>query len=123
MSEGPVSVLAVDDSELFRQVLRDVVRATEGFRLVGAAGSGDEALAAAEELCPDLVIMDCHMPGMSGLEAARRLAERDPDLVVLLVSADHPGQEQLLASKATHFVSKQQLSPALLRELWGVRAA
>src|SRR4051812_27549057 len=53
-----VTVLAVDDQAVFRNVARDLVASTEGFELVGAAESGEEALSLAERLHPDLVLLD-----------------------------------------------------------------
>src|SRR6185437_2280350 len=66
--ESGVSVLVVDDQEPFREVAREVVAATDGFKLIGEAASGEQALAAADELCPQLVIMDKRLPGLSGVE-------------------------------------------------------
>jgi len=112
---GPVGVLVVDDQEIFRQTLCDLVAATEGLRLVGEAVSGEEALEAVERLSPAIVIMDVRMPGMGGVEATRRLTERHEELLVLLVSVE-PGDPALLRrSGAAGFIRKQELSPRTLR--------
>ena len=69
-----VRVLIVDDQEPFRRAMGAVVDATDGFVVVGSATSGEESLTAAAELRPDLVLMDINLPGIDGIEAARRLS-------------------------------------------------
>jgi DNA-binding NarL/FixJ family response regulator len=116
---GDVAVLVVDDQESFRSVLRELVAATTGFRLVGEAASGEDALRAVEELSPRLVIIDKRMPGMGGLEATRELTSRHPEIVVVLISVEAAPDSQVLRScGAAAFVRKQMLSPAVLREVW-----
>ena len=117
-AEAPVSVLIVDDQDLFRAVVRDVVRATPGMTLVGEAASGEEAVDAVENLSPRLVIIDKRMPGIGGVEAARRIRAGRPDIVVVLVSVEVPESEMLEASGAVAFLHKRQLSPRALAELW-----
>lgn len=63
-------VLVVDDSETLQQVAASVVSETQRLRLIGAAASGEEAIRLVPELKPDLVLLDVHMPGLSGLETA-----------------------------------------------------
>ena len=114
-----VRVLTIDDQALFRRVARDVIDATPGFEPIGEAGSGDEGLRAVEELEPDLVLLDVRMPGMNGIEVARRLAEMRPELAVVLISIeeriDVPSAAQL---KAIPLVRKQEFGPRLLKRLW-----
>jgi len=113
-----VTVLVVDDQEAFRHVVRDLVRATDGFGLVGEAASGERALAAVSALCPRMVIVDRRMPGMSGIDVARRLSEEHPGVVVVLVSAEEPDAKLQRSCGAAAFVSKQQLSARLLQAVW-----
>ena len=79
MISQPVTVLAVDDQEIFRRAARSLIAATPGFEQVGEASSGAEALTLAADLRPNLVLVDVRMPGMDGLETARRLADSEPD--------------------------------------------
>lgn len=116
--EQPVAVLVVDDQESFRAALRDVLAATEGFLQVGEAASAEEALAAIEDLSPQLVLIDKRMPGMSGVEAAGLITSRHPEIVVVIVSVEAPEERLLRSSGAAAFVRKQTLSPRLIRELW-----
>ena len=114
-----VRVLTVDDQELFRGVAQDVIEATPGFEAVGEATSGEEALEAVERLSPELVLLDVRMPGMDGLEVARRLASGHPTTVVVLISIeediDVPSAAQL---DSVPLVRKQDFGPRLLRRLW-----
>jgi two-component system, NarL family, invasion response regulator UvrY len=114
----PISVLIVDDQETFRAALRDVVAATQGLKLVGEATSGEQALAAADELSPQLVIMDKRMPGLGGVEATRLITSRHPRIVVVIVSVEEPHAQVLRASGAAGFIRKQDLSPRVLWDMW-----
>ncbi len=116
--DDSVTVLVVDDHDAFRRAMRDVVIATEGFTFVGEAASGEGALEAASVLSPKLMLVDKRMPGMGGLEAARRLTERDPGVVVVLVSVEEPDALDQRTSGAAAFVRKHQLCPQLLRAVW-----
>ena len=114
-----VGVMTVDDQAVFREVAREVIEATEGFEHLGEAGSGEEALALAGELDPDLVLVDIRMPGIDGFETARRLSAAHPASTVVLISTDCldvQSGDELFGAAA--FVRKQNFGPALLRRLW-----
>jgi two-component system invasion response regulator UvrY len=115
---GPIPVLVVDDQESFRAVMREVVAATAGFRLVGEADSGEAALDAVSELAPQLVIMDKRMPGIGGIKACREITARHRGMLVLICSVEDPDPELARECGAARVVSKQRLSPRVLRELW-----
>jgi two-component system invasion response regulator UvrY len=71
-------VLVVDDSEIFQRVGASLVSDAQGLHLVGVAASGEEAIRLLPELKPDLVLLDIHMPGIGGLEAARVIRRESP---------------------------------------------
>lgn len=84
-----IRVMIVDDHPLVRAGLAGLVGAAPDLELVGQAGGGEEALALAPELAPDVVLMDLSMPGMDGIEATARLrALRPAPRVVVLTSFD-----------------------------------
>jgi DNA-binding NarL/FixJ family response regulator len=115
-----VGVLAVDDQSIFLDVAQDVVAATPGFRWVGGARSGEEAIDAVGELEPQLVLLDVRMPGMDGIETAQRICGTYPDIVVVLVSVDETpaASPAIEASGAAGLVRKREFGPAMLRRLW-----
>jgi two-component system, NarL family, invasion response regulator UvrY len=115
-----VRVLTVDDQAVFRDAARAVIDATPGFEPLAEAGSGEDALAVAARLRPDLVLLDVNLPGIDGLETSRRLAAERPAPLVVLVSAyDHPAlRDSVGGCGAAAFLPKQQLRPRVLRELW-----
>jgi CheY-like chemotaxis protein len=73
--DASLSVVIVDDQAPFRMAARAVLRRTEGFELVGEAASGVEAITVVSEKHPDLVLMDIHMPGESGTDAALEIKQ------------------------------------------------
>lgn len=81
-----VNILLVDDHPLVRDGLRARLEAAPRLRVVGEAGSGEEALTQAGALRPDLVLMDVNMRGGSGIEATARLTQRYPGIAVLILS-------------------------------------
>jgi DNA-binding NarL/FixJ family response regulator len=115
-----VTILAVDDQEVFRDVLRDLIASASGFLLVGEASSGEDATRAVDLLSPQLVLMDMRMPGMGGIAAARQIASRHPEVAVVLISLDDPSLHPEVAAlgNAIACARKQDLRPQKLRELW-----
>jgi DNA-binding NarL/FixJ family response regulator len=120
MSPRDVGVLIVDDQPFFRSAAREVVGALPGFHAVAEASSGPEAVAAVGELHPELVLLDVRMPGMDGIEAARRIKAGHPRTVVVLISIEDGGGVPSTARTcgAAALVRKQDFGPSLLRELW-----
>ena len=120
-----MDVLTVDDSVQFLEAARELVATTEGFRLVGEAASGEEGVAAARRLSPDLVLLDVRMPEMDGIEAARRLTAVDPRIVIFLLSANEQADAPrgVGSCGAAAFVRKQDLAPGTLHRLWATHGA
>ena len=120
VSETEVRVLTVDDQVVFRDAARDVIAATAGFEPVGDAGSGEEAMAEVDRLRPELVLLDVRMPGIGGIEAARRITAAHPDTVVVLISLQDLDEfaDEGRESGAAELVRKQDFGPALLRRIW-----
>jgi DNA-binding NarL/FixJ family response regulator len=81
-----ITVLLVDDHSLVRRGFRRMLEDDPEIRVVGEAGSGREAIEAARELKPDVIVMDMAMPEMDGVEATRQIRKRDPKAAVLIVS-------------------------------------
>ena len=126
MIEGTttVGVLIVDDQAPFRDVARTVVALSPGFEVVAEAASGEEAVTAATDRGPDLVLMDINLPGINGIEATRRILEARPDTLVILLSTytvdDLPYDARDCG--AARYVHKEDFSPTVLRDVWNERA-
>jgi DNA-binding NarL/FixJ family response regulator len=121
----PVRVLIVDDQSLFRRAMRAVVEVTEGFVVVGCVGSGEESLVAAGTLCPDLVLMDVNLPGIDGMEAARRLRTGGAATAVVLLSTYDEDDWDGLAQEcgALAYVAKSAFGPERLAAVWALTGA
>ena len=115
-----VRVLTVDDQPHFRAAARALVGVTPGFEVVAESSSGESALPLARELQPDVVLLDARMPGMDGLETARRLTADDRTRVIVLVSSTdlQPLAGEAGGSGVAAVLRKQWLTPRLLRGLW-----
>jgi two-component system, NarL family, invasion response regulator UvrY len=119
-----VRVLLVDDQRAFLRAMTAVIAESPGFEVVGQASSGEESVALAAELLPDLVLMDVNLTGIDGVQATRLLLEGDPAPVVLLLSTyDEDAGEQLLPeSGATAYLTKSAFSPNRLAAIWRAAA-
>jgi len=112
-----VRVLVVDDSLSFREAAHGLLDDTAGFEWIGEASRGEDAVEQTARLRPDLVLMDVRMPGIGGVEAARRIAARpSPSIVVLVTGADLP--IDVPPATAADILPKHRLNPASLRQLW-----
>jgi two-component system, NarL family, invasion response regulator UvrY len=122
---GPVRVLVADDQAPFRKAAGAVVQFLPDFELVGEARSGEEAVAEAAELKPDLVLMDVHMQGIDGFDATRQIVAARPETIVVLVSSYRPEDVEAAAAEAgaLAFLPKDQFGARSLSELWSSRAA
>jgi len=93
----PKSVLIVDDHEAVRRELRRLFRDYEEFSVCGEAQDGSETLTKAQQLLPDLIILDLVMPEMGGLEAATALHYMMPDVPIFLLTAHYSRELELTA--------------------------
>ena len=83
-----IRTLVVDDEADIRALIGAVIRASKkNAEVVGEAADGEQAIARVDELHPDAIILDQRMPGPSGVETARRILERHPDIYIVLCSA------------------------------------
>lgn len=120
--QAPIGVVTVDDQAVFRRAAREVIDATAEFESLGEAATGKQALALADELAPDLVLLDVRMPGIDGIETARRLCAAYPDLTIVLISTEDSADLPAAAHGcgAAAFLRKEDFGPEELRRLWTV---
>ena len=96
----PLRVLVVEDHPLFRKGVVSLLGSVPDLEVAGVAGTGEEAVARAAELRPDVVLMDLQLPGMSGIEATRSIAVAAPDSRVLVLSLFEDDESVFLALRA-----------------------
>jgi len=99
MSE-PIRVLLVDDHALFRSGIRSLLQRNPEFEVVGEAGDGMEGVKRAGQLRPDVVLLDLHMPGLSGRETARMITKEVPESHVLMLTVSEDADDLLETLRA-----------------------
>ena len=83
---SPVRILVVDDSQLMRRCLRALLEQHDSWRVCSEASNGREAIERAQQTAPDVIVLDFHMPEMNGLDAAKEIRRRTPEVPILMVT-------------------------------------
>jgi DNA-binding NarL/FixJ family response regulator len=104
------TVLIVDDNEIIRRGLRELFRAEPDFDVCGEAENGREAIEKAQELHPDLIVLDLSMPVMNGIDAARVLRKLMPTLPLIIFSeySDALSEAEARSAGVSALVSKSE---------------
>ncbi len=122
MRSSPVRVLLTDDHAVLRSGLRLLLENEGSFRVVAEASSGMAALKLAEEMQPDLILLDLSMPGLSGLEALPSFRRVSPEMKILVLTM-HDNQQYLeraLAQGASGYILKKAADTELLSAIHSV---
>jgi DNA-binding NarL/FixJ family response regulator len=100
VADERIRLLIADDHELFRRGLRMVLEDEDDIEIVDEAGDGEVAVELAREHAPDVVVMDVRMPGLSGIQAARRIKEEEPGTKILVLTISDEEDDLYDAIKA-----------------------
>jgi DNA-binding NarL/FixJ family response regulator len=119
---NPIQVLIADDHPVFRHGMRAVLEAAPDTVVVGEATTGDEAITLAEQLRPDVIMMDLQMPHLNGIDATRRLRQVNPDAHVLVVTMFEDDSSVFAAMRAgaRGYVLKDATKDEILRAIRAV---
>jgi len=119
-----ISVLLVDDHALVRRGFRRILEDEEDITVKGEASDGDEAVRMARQLKPDVIVMDCALPGMNGLAATRKILEHDPRAAVLMLSmhSEDTWVRQSLEAGARGYMLKNAVDLELITAIRRVAA-
>jgi len=120
----PITLLLVDDHPVVRKGTRELLEGESDMQVLGEAGSGEEALAQARALAPDVILMDVSMPGMNGIEATRAIKAEQPGVGVLVLTSydDDAYVFALLEAGAAGYLLKNASEDDLLGAVRAVAA-
>ncbi len=114
-----IKVLSVDDQQLVREGLRRMLEFDDEIKVVGEASSGEEAVAKAKELNPDIILMDIRMPGMSGIEATRQIKEQGCSAnIIMLTIYEDKFLAQSAEAGAVGYLLKDINHEDLIKSVW-----
>jgi DNA-binding NarL/FixJ family response regulator len=115
-SPSTVRILVVDDYEPFRRFVCSTLAERPGFQIVGEASDGLAGIRKAEELQPDLILLDIGLPTLNGMEAARRIRKLAPDSKIIIVSQESSADvvQEALSLGASGYVVKTRAATELL---------
>ncbi|AFM17122.1 response regulator containing a CheY-like receiver domain and an HTH DNA-binding domain [Mycolicibacterium chubuense NBB4] len=120
VADRRVRVWVVDDQASFRMAAAATLDAMDGFEIAGQCDSGEAAIEGLRHAAADMVLMDIHMPGMGGIDAARAISAQHPGLVLVLMStydfADLPAAAADCG--AASYLHKERLCPDVLSRIW-----
>ncbi len=116
---GSISVMIVDDHAQLRETLRDRLDAESGMEVVGTVSNAGDAIERAQDLRPDVVLMDIDMPGQSSFEAAKALKRSTPSTSIIFLSAFFHDRyiESALAAQASGYVTKDESPDVIIKAI------
>lgn len=115
-------ILIAEDSAPFREGLRNLLQSVDSLEVVGEAASGQEAIQLANQLQPDIVLMDVQMPGLNGIEATRQIVYTSPHISILMLTMfeDDESVFAALRAGARGYLLKGALKAEIVRAIQGV---
>lgn len=117
-----VNVLIVDDHPMFRQGLRDLVETDSNLAVLGEASDGETALSMADEMEPNVILMDINLPTINGLQVTRKLKDRSPEIKIIMITGYDDAEQVFHAFRAgaSAYCPKDISPQALLQTIYNV---
>ncbi len=115
-----IRILLVDDHPVVRDGLRHMLEPEEDLQIVGEAANAEEALAQAEQLSPEIVLMDIKMPGVDGIELTRRMKEKQPSCNIIMLTLYDDYLTQAIEAGAVGYLLKDVKRDELIRAIQAV---
>jgi DNA-binding NarL/FixJ family response regulator len=112
----PVQILVAEDFEPYRTHITSLLRENPGFRVIGEVGDGIQAVQSAQELSPDLILLDIGLPGLNGIDAAREILQLIPESKIVFLTQETSADlvREALKLGARGYVFKSQAGKELL---------
>jgi len=119
-----IKIMIVDDHAIVRTGICRLLSDEKGFKVVGEASNGEDALRVAREAIPDVILMDVRMPGIGGLEATRKLLHFHPDVKVLALTVcdEEPFPSRFLQAGAAGYLTKESGPEEMIRAIRAVHS-
>src|SRR5256885_2523713 len=117
----PIHVLIADDHPFYREGVRTMLHTAPNIEIIGEAANGEDTIAQAERLQPDVILMDLKLPGMGGIEATRRILQTSPHIGVLVLTMFDDDESVFAAMQAgaRGYLLKRALKAEIVRAIRG----
>jgi len=104
-----IDILLIDDHSLVRTGIKRLLEDSKQVKIIGEADSGEESLQLMQKLKPDVILMDVNMPGIGGVEASRRILQKDPSqkIIILTIHTEQTFSKRLLEIGAKGYLTKE----------------
>jgi DNA-binding NarL/FixJ family response regulator len=119
MTNAPIKVVIVDDHQMVRETWKMILQRDERLYVIGECGSGEEAIASADSMQPDVMLMDINMYPMNGLEATKEISKKHPKIKIIGVSINNQPTyaKSMIQAGAKGYVTKNSSREEMIKAI------